>query len=36
VEYSATEGQKMSTAIGYIPLPKNVVDKVLAASKQIQ
>ena len=36
VRYCATDGQKIATSIGYIPLPQNVVDKVLAASQQIQ
>ncbi len=36
VKYAATEGQKISTSMGYIPLPLNVVENVLAASQQIQ
>ncbi|VUX46731.1 Phosphate-binding protein PstS [Candidatus Defluviicoccus seviourii] len=36
VKYAATEGQKISTSMGYIPLPENVVENVLAASQQIQ
>lgn len=36
VAYGLTDGQKLSDSMGYIPLPKNVTDKVLAASKQIQ
>ena len=36
VEYGLTTGQKLSDSMGYIPLPTNVTDKVLAASKQIQ
>ncbi len=36
IHYCATEGQKISTSIGYIPLPHSVVEKVLAASKHIQ
>lgn len=36
VKYCATDGQKIATSIGYIPLPQNVVDKVLAAAQQIQ
>mgnify|MGYP001766661999 FL=1 len=36
VKYAATEGQKISTSMGYIPLPESVVEKVLAASQQIQ
>jgi phosphate transport system substrate-binding protein len=36
VAYGLSDGQKLSDSMGYIPLPKNVTDKVLAASKQIQ
>lgn len=36
VEYSVTEGQKMSAKMGYIPLPQNVVQAVRAAAKNIQ
>ncbi len=36
VEYGLTEGQKMSTKMGYIPLPPNVVDLVRSAAKNIQ
>jgi phosphate transport system substrate-binding protein len=36
VEYCATDGQKIAESMGYIPLPENVVAKVLAASKMIQ
>jgi phosphate transport system substrate-binding protein len=36
VEYSLTEGQKLSTKMGYIPLPENVVSAVRAAARKIQ
>jgi phosphate transport system substrate-binding protein len=36
VKYCLTEGQKISGEMGYIPLPKNVVEKVLAASETIE
>ncbi len=36
VEYGLTEGQKISDKAGYIPLPKNVVEKVREASANIQ
>jgi phosphate transport system substrate-binding protein len=36
VEYCLTEGQKMSTKLGYIPLPENVVQANRAAIKNIQ
>jgi phosphate transport system substrate-binding protein len=36
VEYCLTEGQKISEKAGYIPLPENVVEKVRAASANIQ
>ncbi len=35
VEYGLTEGQKVSPSLGYVPLPKNVVEKVAAAADQI-
>jgi phosphate transport system substrate-binding protein len=35
VEYGLTEGQKQSEALGYIPLPDNVVEKVAAAADAI-
>lgn len=36
VEYGVTEGQKMSSKMGYIPLPQNVIELVRAAAKNIQ
>jgi phosphate transport system substrate-binding protein len=36
VKYCLTEGQKISDSMGYIPLPKNVVDKDLEVVKMIQ
>ena len=36
VEYGATEGQKIADSMGYIPLPANVVEKVLSASQFIK
>ncbi len=36
IEYAATEGQKLSDKMGYIPLPEAVVDKVKAASAEIK
>lgn len=35
IEYGLTEGQKNSPELGYVPLPKAVVDKVAAAADQI-
>lgn len=35
VEYALTEGQKNSVALGYVPLPQNVITKVAAAADQI-
>ena len=35
IEYALTEGQKQATALGYIPLPQNVITKVAAAADQI-
>ena len=36
VEYCLDEGQKIADKAGYIPLPESVVEKVKAASKNIQ
>ena len=36
VDYCLTEGQKVSDKIGYIPLPKNVVETVKKASANIK
>jgi len=36
VEYCLDEGQKIADKAGYIPLPEGVVEKVRAASKNIQ
>lgn len=35
VEYGLTDGQKISGELGYVPLPKTVVEKVAAAADQI-
>lgn len=35
IEYGLTEGQKVATELGYVPLPKTVVEKVAAAADQI-
>lgn len=35
IQYGLTEGQKAAPALGYIPLPANVVEKVAAAADQI-
>lgn len=35
IEYGLTEGQKISAELGYVPLPKNVVQQVAAAADQI-
>lgn len=36
VGYCATKGQKIADSMGYIPLPQSIVEKVQAASAQIQ
>jgi phosphate transport system substrate-binding protein len=36
VAYGVKEGQKMADSMGYIPLPENVAEKVLAASEFIK
>ena len=36
VNYGLTDGQKLSDRMGYIPLPKSVVEKVMAASAKVQ
>jgi len=36
VAYGLTDGQKIADSMGYIPLPPNVAEKVLAASAKIQ
>ncbi|WP_088241662.1 phosphate ABC transporter substrate-binding protein PstS [Calothrix rhizosoleniae] len=35
IEYGLTEGQKVSTELGYVPLPENVIKKVAAAADTI-
>ncbi|MTJ10827.1 phosphate ABC transporter substrate-binding protein PstS [Anabaena sp. UHCC 0204] len=35
IEYALTDGQKLATELGYVPLPANVVTKVAAAADQI-
>ncbi|WP_392531203.1 phosphate ABC transporter substrate-binding protein PstS [Nostoc sp. C117] len=35
IEYALTDGQKQATALGYIPLPQNVITKVAAAADEI-
>ena len=36
IEYCLTEGQKSADALGYIPLPENVIAKVREAAKLVQ
>jgi phosphate transport system substrate-binding protein len=36
LNWMATDGQKMTTALSYAPLPDNVVEKVKAAVKQVK
>jgi phosphate transport system substrate-binding protein len=35
IEYALTDGQKMASELGYVPLPANVIAKVAAAADQI-
>ena len=35
IEYGLTDGQKVSSQLGYVPLPQNVVQKVADAAQQI-
>ncbi|MEH1873335.1 phosphate ABC transporter substrate-binding protein PstS [Nostoc sp.] len=35
IEYALTDGQKQAVALGYVPLPQNVIAKVAAAADQI-
>ncbi|WP_138501141.1 phosphate ABC transporter substrate-binding protein PstS [Nostoc sp. PA-18-2419] len=35
IEYALTDGQKQATALGYVPLPQNVITKVAAVADQI-
>jgi phosphate transport system substrate-binding protein len=35
IEYALTDGQKLATQLGYVPLPANVIAKVAAAADQI-
>lgn len=35
IEYGLTEGQKTSVELGYVPLPKSVIDKVAAVADKI-
>ena len=35
IEYALTDGQKLATELGYVPLPANVITKVAAAADQI-
>ncbi|MEH2105221.1 phosphate ABC transporter substrate-binding protein PstS [Nostoc sp.] len=35
IEYALTDGQKQASALGYVPLPQNVITKVAAAADQI-
>jgi phosphate transport system substrate-binding protein len=35
IEYALTDGQKQAAALGYVPLPQNVITKVAAAADQI-
>jgi phosphate transport system substrate-binding protein len=36
VNFGLTDGQKFAESLGYIPLPKEVVDKGLEALKSVQ
>ena len=36
LRYALTEGQKVSDELGYIPLPKTVTDRILAAVEKIE
>ena len=36
IEYMVTKGQASSEAMGYIPLPKNVIEKVRSTAKLIK
>jgi phosphate transport system substrate-binding protein len=36
VEYSLTTGQKSADAMGYIPLPENVVERVRTVAQMVQ
>jgi phosphate transport system substrate-binding protein len=36
VNFGLTDGQKFAEELGYIPLPKEVVDKTLEALKTVQ
>jgi phosphate transport system substrate-binding protein len=36
IEYCLTEGQKIADAMGYIPLPENVIATVREVSQKIQ
>jgi phosphate transport system substrate-binding protein len=35
IEFALTDGQKLSSELGYVPLPENVIAKVAAAADQI-
>ena len=35
IEYALTDGQKIASQLGYVPLPANVIAKVAAAADQI-
>jgi phosphate transport system substrate-binding protein len=35
IEYALTDGQKIASELGYVPLPANVINKVAAAADQI-
>lgn len=35
IQYALTEGQKTAPALGYVPLPQNVIEKVAAAADKI-
>ncbi len=35
IEYGLTDGQKVSSQLGYFPLPQSVVQKVATAAQQI-
>jgi phosphate transport system substrate-binding protein len=35
IQYGLTDGQKQSAALGYVPLPANVVEQVAKVADQI-
>ena len=35
IQYGLTKGQQQSAALGYVPLPPNVIEKVAKAADEI-